>query len=69
MRAKNHSVLALDAEKVSVQQLDDSEYIRYLECTYEEALELIDMGYINDANSIITLEKSKKLIRRRKNEI
>lgn len=61
--------LALDAEKVSVQQLDDSEYIRYLECTYEEALELIDMGYINDANSIITLEKSKKLIRRRKNEI
>ena len=69
MSAKNHSVLALDAEKVSVQQLDDSEYIRYLECTYEEALELIDMGYINDANSIITLEKSKKLIRRRKNEI
>lgn len=69
MSAKNHSVLALDAEKVSVQQLDDSEYIRYLECTYEEALELIDMGYINDANSIITLEKSKKLIRRRENEI
>lgn len=64
MEAYNHSFLALDCKKVTEQYLDQDEYIRYFECTYEEALELMELGYINDANSILTLEKSKQYIRR-----
>lgn len=61
-RAIIHSFLALDCELRSPQNLDESEYIRYFTCTYDEALELMETGYIMDANSIITLEKSKKYI-------
>lgn len=64
MEAYNHSFLALDCKKVTEQYLDQDEYIHYFECTYEEALELMELGYINDANSILTLEKSKQYIRR-----
>lgn len=64
MKAYNHSFLALDCKKVTEQYLDQDEYIHYFECTYEEALELMELGYINDANSILTLEKSKQYIRR-----
>ena len=42
-----------------------NEYVKYFECTYDEALELMDMGYINSANSMLTLEKSKQCIKRR----
>lgn len=62
--ALNHSFIAFNCERVGEQSLDKDEYIRFFECTYDEALELLDMEYINDANSIITLEKSKKYIRR-----
>ncbi len=62
--AKNYSFLALSCEKNYSQSLDPDEYIKYFECTFEEALELMELGYINDANSIITLEKSKQLVRR-----
>lgn len=57
--AYNHSFIAFDCERVKEQKLDKDEYIRYFECTYGEALELIDMEYINDAGSILLLEKSK----------
>lgn len=64
MQAYNHSFLALDCEQITAQQLDEDEYIHYFECTYEEALELVELGYINDANSVLALEKSKEFIRR-----
>lgn len=64
MEAYNHSFLALNCKKVTEQHLDQDEYIHYFECTYEEALELMELGYINDANSILTLERSKQYIRR-----
>lgn len=63
--AYNHAFLALNCKKVYEQDLDESEYINYLECKFNEALELIDMGLINDANSIIALTKSKSILRRR----
>ena len=62
--AKNHAYLALNCKKVYEQDLDESEYISYLECRFNEALELVELGYINGANSILTLEKSKQYIRR-----
>lgn len=64
MAAYNHSFLALDCKKVTKQNLDHDEYIHYFECTYEEAIELMELGYMNDANSMLALEKSKQYIRR-----
>lgn len=64
----NHSFLAINYEKRQSQTLDESEFIRYFECTYEEVLELAEKGYINDANSLLALEKSKKLLRRKKDK-
>lgn len=63
--AFNECFIALDCEKVDYQNLDDSEYIRYFECTFEEALELIEMNYIQDGNTIITLEKAKTYMKGR----
>lgn len=57
--AYNYSFLALDCEKTTDQHLDKDEVIRYMLFNYEELFELEKMGYINGANSKITLEKSK----------
>lgn len=59
--AFNECFLALDCEKISDQKLDPGEYIRYFKCSFDEALELVDLGYIEGANTIIALEKTKKL--------
>lgn len=64
--AYNNMYLALDCEKKSNQKLDPGEYIKYFDCTYEEALELIDMGYIEGCNAIITLGRAKKYMKRGK---
>ena len=64
MSAFNHIFLATGCKKVTSQKLDDSEYIKYMIVTYDEALELEEMGYIQGENSIIALEKSKKYIKR-----
>lgn len=70
--AFNYSYLATGCVKRKEQCLDEDEFIRYFECTYEEALSLAELGYINDANSLLALEKSKQflnkkgLIKRRK---
>ena len=63
--AYNYSFLALDCEKTTHQQLDQFEVIKYMLFTYEELFELEKMGYINGANSKITLEKSKVYMRGR----
>lgn len=63
--AFNHAYLALNCKKEYDQDLDESEYISYLECKFKEALELVENGTINDANSIIALTKSKTALRRR----
>ncbi len=62
--AYNEAFIAMDCEKKSEQNLDPGEYIKYFDCTYEEALELIDMGYIEGCNAIITLAKAKKYMKR-----
>lgn len=62
--AYNHAFLALNCKKVMDQDLDESEYIKYLECHFKEAIELLEDGVINDANSIIALTKAKKALRR-----
>lgn len=61
--AFNRLYLALGCEKKTEQNLDEGEFVRYFECTYDEALELMDMGYIEGCNSIITLEKAKQYMK------
>lgn len=61
--AFNQLFLAIGCEKKESQHLDEGEFVRYFECTYEEALELIDMGYIQGCNAIITLEKAKQYVK------
>ncbi len=61
--ALNEAFIALDCEKLFDQELDKDEIIKLYKCKYEEAFELMEMGYINDANTMLTLEKSKKYLK------
>lgn len=63
--AYNETFLALDCKKKGAQHLDKDEYIKYINCTFDEALELVSLGYIEGCNAIITLEKAKKYIKKR----
>ncbi len=62
--AYNKSYLALGCQKLKDQKLDAGEYIKYFDCLYEEALELIDLGYIKGCNAIITLNKARKYLKK-----
>ena len=56
------SFIAKDCEKVSHQNLDEDEFIAIVECTIDEAKELIDMEYIKDINTIYLIENLEKFI-------
>ena len=57
--AFNYCYLATGCKKVKEQHLDKDEFIRYFECSFEEALDLYNLGYICGANSTIALERAK----------
>lgn len=59
-KGRTNMYLAKKCKKVQEQHLDESEYIGIFKCTFEEALELIDLGYICDVITILILEKAKK---------
>lgn len=56
------SFIAKDCEKVSEQNLDEDEFIAIVECTIDEAKELIDMEYIKDINTMYLIENLEKFI-------
>lgn len=60
--AYNKAYLAEGCRRVKNQYLDKDEFIRYFECSYDEALELVELGFINDCQSQLVLEKSKQYI-------
>lgn len=62
--AYNHAFLARNCQKVSEQQLDPDEYIQYMKFKTEEIEELIQMGYINGSNSLLSFQYAKEKIRR-----
>ena len=64
--AYNKLFLATGCKKKYSQSLDEDEYVKYFECTYEEALELLDKGYIEGCNSIIAFERSKNYVKIKK---
>lgn len=64
--AYNYSMVALECEKTKEQNLDKDEIIRYFECSFEEAVELVNNGYITDLQSQFTIEKAKGLVKTEK---
>lgn len=60
--AKNHAFLALNCHKKYEQDLDRDEYIKYLECSFNDLIWLVNNGIINDANGIITIREAKKVL-------
>ena len=52
--------IAIDSRQVKEQKLDADEYLSLFTCTYEEALELVEMEYICDISTMFILEKIKK---------
>lgn len=61
-KAYNYAYLGLNASKKKEQSLDSDEFIRYFECHYEEALELIELGYIEDLQAQFVLEKARQYV-------
>lgn len=62
--AYNYSMLALDCQKIKAQNLDKDEVIKYFECSFDEAIELVECGYITDIQSQFTIEKAKSLVKK-----
>ena len=60
--ALNTIYLGINCRKKYDQDLDESEIIRYMTFTYDELIELEDLGYIKGGNSCIALEKAKKYL-------
>lgn len=61
--AYNYGFLALNCCKRYEQKLDKDEIIKYFECSYDEVIELMEMGYIKDVNSKYLIEVSKKYMK------
>ena len=64
--AFNKGFIAFDCQKVSEQNLDESEFIRYFECSIDELFELYEKGYILDGGTQLVIEKAKEYFKREK---
>ena len=64
--ALNRSFVALDCIKISKQNLDPGEYIRYFECNIDEMLELYEKGSIQGGGCQLLIEKSKEFLKGRR---
>ena len=64
-KAFNHSFVGLNSICKYPQKLDNGEVVRYMTFNLEELEELEQMGYINGANSKLTLARGKKYIRKK----
>lgn len=64
-KAFNHSFIGLNSICKYPQKLDTGEVVRYMTFNLKELEELEEMGYINGANSKLTLAKGKEYLRRK----
>lgn len=62
--AVSNFYVALDCEKVAEQHLDSDEFISIFKCSVDEAFELIDMGYIGGAFTILNFELARKYLKK-----
>lgn len=58
--ALNYSFICRNCIKETKQNLDKDEYINIFKCNYNDIEELIKLGFIKDANSILTILSSKE---------
>lgn len=65
IRKKVDAFLALGCKRLSEQNLDKGEFIKFIEVPYELSMELMEDGYLMDANSYIALSKSSKVLQKR----
>ena len=64
IKAKVDVYLALNCKKVSEQQLDKGEFIKYIEVPYDLALDLLDNNLLMDSNSYIALSKTDRYLQK-----
>lgn len=64
--AYNYYFLALECKKISNQQLDKDEFIKYILVNYDELMWLFNNNYIKGLNSAYAIEKGKCLIKKYK---
>lgn len=62
--AYNVGYLATNCRKTSTQHLDKDEFIKFFECTVEEAYELLEKGIIEDVGSQLLLERARQYIKK-----
>ena len=62
--AYNKAFLAEKCRREGTQHLDGDEFIRYFECSVDEMLELVDMGYINDCQSQLAIERGRQYFKK-----
>ena len=63
IRQKVDSFLAIGCKKLKTQNLDKGEYVKCIEVPYEFVDEIIDRGYLMDANSYIAFNKSNRYLK------
>ena len=61
---KIHTFLATSCKKAHELHLDPDEVIQNFECTFDEALELINLSYIKDLSSKLALNLAKEYIKK-----
>ncbi len=61
--ALNHYFIAFNCEKKYDQDLDESEFIKYIKVDFNELNTLINEGHITSLNSAFTIEKAKQYIK------
>ena len=64
VRAYNYGFLANGCSKKYDQDLDENEYLKYFECSVDDAYELIKLGYINDVQSKYVMSCAKEYIKK-----
>lgn len=67
IKAKVDVYLALNCKKVSEQQLDKGEFIKYIEVPYDLSLDLLDNNFLMDSNSYIALSKTDRYLQKEYN--
>lgn len=65
IRQKVEVFLAFGCKRLNEQKLDKGEFIKYIEVPYELAIELMDDGYLKDANTYLALSKSDRYINKK----
>lgn len=58
IKTKVDTYLATGCKKIQKQNLDNGEYIKYIEIPYDDAVELLNDGYFLDSNSFIAFSKT-----------